>query len=167
MSTLDEVLKYDEDRLEAFCNRFLNNTTETEDGCMLWKGSIAGSGYARLGLHGISIDIHVFIATCFLLERDEREQSRGMLTCHSCDIRDCIAPWHLFFGDKSSNALDAVSKGLWPVGEGNLLSKLTKQQADEIKQRWAEGNLSQTKIAKMYGISQSNVSYLVRGKTWK
>lgn len=58
-------------------------------------------------------------------------------------------------------------KGYCPSarGERNNSCKITEQQVKEIRQLAALGT-KQAKIARLYGISQSNVSAIVIGKSW-
>lgn len=35
----------------------------------------------------------------------------GMNVLHTCDVRKCVAPWHLWLGTQSDNLQDCVAKG--------------------------------------------------------
>lgn len=52
-------------------------------------------------------------------------------------------------------------------GEKNNMSKLTKKEVEEIRQLLWERRISQTMIAKQYGVDQSSVSYIKNNKVWK
>jgi DNA-binding XRE family transcriptional regulator len=45
--------------------------------------------------------------------------------------------------------------------------KLTLAQARELRALYARGGITQTTLATRYGVDQSTVSSLVRGRTWK
>ena len=36
---------------------------------------------------------------------------KGMYVCHTCDVRNCINPEHLFLGTQSDNIRDMATKG--------------------------------------------------------
>lgn len=45
--------------------------------------------------------------------------------------------------------------------------KLTAEQVIEIRQRYAQGGITQRELASMFGVSPPNISLIVRGKHWK
>lgn len=48
-------------------------------------------------------------------------------------------------------------------GEAHANAKLTEEQVGEIRSSTA----TQRELARIYGVNQSNISYIRRGKTWK
>lgn len=51
-------------------------------------------------------------------------------------------------------------------GEDVITAKLTEASVLEIRRLHAAG-VTQAGIAEMFGVNQSNISYIVRGKTWR
>lgn len=51
-------------------------------------------------------------------------------------------------------------------GAGHSNAKLTMDQAEEIRIRYAAGGISQQRLADEYGVDQSNVSQIVLRKTY-
>jgi len=45
--------------------------------------------------------------------------------------------------------------------------KLTKEQVEEIRSKYAEGNTSQRKLAREYQVSQPMIGFIVRGEWWQ
>lgn len=89
---------------------------------------------------------------------------------------------HLWLGTNLDNRRDMVAKGRGPSGDRNgsrthpermprgesvWIAKLTEANVVEIRQRYAAGGISQTDLAKEYGISFQLVHSVVRNKIWK
>ncbi len=53
------------------------------------------------------------------------------------------------------------------MGENNCVSKLTDKEIFQIKEYLNEGVLSQSKIAKIFNVTQTTISCIKLGKTWK
>ncbi len=88
----------------------------------------------------------------------------GLRVLHKCDVRDCINPKHLFLGTNSDNSRDMTSKGRQARGQKNGRAKLTKNQVLEIR---ANERLTRKELANKYGVSQSNIDYILTGQSWK
>lgn len=79
---------------------------EPNSGCWLWLGSIDGEGYGRATFRGKSDGAHRVSYTAF------REAiPAGLLVCHSCDVRCCVNPDHLWVGTYADNNRDMLAKG--------------------------------------------------------
>ena len=97
----------------------------------------------------------------------------SLCVLHRCDNRACVRPEHLFVGTYSDNNRDMVAKKRhgsmvtegFNAGQASPNAKITGPQACEIVARHAAGE-SQTSIGTAYGITQSAVWRIVRGKNW-
>ena len=60
-------------------------------------------------------------------------------------------------------------EGKWKpfCGEKNLNSKLKENQIIKIRKLYKTGKYTQKKIGNMFGVSHSNISYIVNGHGWK
>ena len=95
------------------------------------------------------------------------EGYHGTCVLHKCDARACVKPDHLFLGTNLENVADRVEKKRsWrPMGEKHHLVKLKTPQVIEIRKQAALG-FSHSKIASVYGVCRSTVSYIVSGELW-
>lgn len=66
------------------------------------------------------------------------------------------------------NMQDKIDKGRCnsPRGEAHGSAKLTRKKVMEIKMLLRQGVITQALIAKMYGVSDSGISEIKRGKRW-
>jgi len=105
----------------------------------------------------------------------------GMFVLHSCDNPSCVRIDHLFLGTHQQNMDDCQAKGRYQRGlrngrytkpesnlrgEENGASKLTQEQVDEMRRRYAEGGISQKALGAELGITQQTVSKIIRGERW-
>lgn len=90
------------------------------------------------------------------------------LARHTCDNPPCCNPAHIVEGTWQDNMTDKLVRGrcVNPAGAASVLSKLTQEQVDALRGRYARGEVSQSRLAAEYGISQSAVSKIIRGQRW-
>ena len=81
------------------------------------------------------------------------------LILHDCDHKPCVR--HLYCGDKGKNVEDVVSRGLLR-GERNGRAKLSDNDIRRLRALRADG-WSQQKIGDELGVSQVQVSHILRG----
>lgn len=144
------------ERLEAYVKRGQpNECWEWTRGCSKGYGNLSvGNGKYRPA-HIVAWEI-----------ANNTALPKGMVIRHTCDNPPCCNPAHLLIGTPADNMADKVARGRQPRGESMATSKLTQQQVAEIRKRYAAGGIRQKDIAAEYGITQSNVSFLVRNITW-
>ena len=89
------------------------------------------------------------------------------MVCHTCDVRSCVNPSHLWLGTARDNVQDMHKKGRYHhaacKGELNHLSKLTDQQARRIKY----GTQTAAQAAAEFGVSTATVYMMRKGLSWK
>lgn len=91
----------------------------------------------------------------------------GLHVLHRCDNTICVRPDHLFLGTHDDNMADKAAKGrvVAPKGEACHLARISAEQAAAIREAYASG-ISQSTVAARFGIDQTHVSRIVRGKAW-
>ena len=94
-------------------SRFTSKLAMT-DTCWLWTAALGRTGYARFWL---GVKTHYAHRISWLLFRGSIPE--GMLVCHTCDVRHCVNPDHLFLGTHKDNAQDAIQKGRKVISRGN------------------------------------------------
>lgn len=81
----------------------------TDAGCWVWQGAVQTQGYGLRSYRGKYWRTHRL--AYYLWKGDI---PKGMDVCHTCDVRLCINPDHLWVGTRSENMLDASYKRKWP-----------------------------------------------------
>lgn len=154
-----------------------------ENGCWEWLKSKGGK-YGKL--HWMSKCLSAHKASYLAFKGGVPE---GLQVCHTCDNPICVNPDHLWLGTAKENMRDCISKNRWrgtkgvkwtPEWRKNILSKrkhadrkgeahhrnkLTNEGVKEIREMLKQ-NLSQTKIAKKFGVDPSTISHIKRGRLW-
>lgn len=95
------------------------------------------------------------------------EIAEGLFVCHECDNPACINPRHLFLGSHDVNMDDCRAKGRHTRGEKVWCSVLTEAESASIRALYASGRYNQYELASKFGTSQTNISQIVRRRTWK
>lgn len=90
----------------------------------------------------------------------------GLFVCHKCDNQKCVNPEHLFLGTPQDNMTDKMNKGRGYVGDQHWNRKLCAADIEGILTLRDQG-LTHQAIADRFSVSRSNVSYILKRKTWK
>lgn len=171
--------------------RFWSKIDRTGQGCWLWQGTMLRQGYGCFKIAGKMYKAH---RISYLYTKGPIPD--GLVVCHSCDTPRCVRPDHLFLGTYKDNMQDAVRKGrmatgersgarlhpesltrgkahwshLYPErhrGELNGRARLSREQVQEIRTRYATGTISQFVLAAEYQVAQTTISAIVRKRNWK
>ena len=124
-------------------------------GCWLWQGSLNGRGYGHLGRRRNGKCRH-YRAHRYSYELHNGPIPDGMCVCHTCDVRFCVNPDHVFLGTHADNIKDRDLKG-------RTHSKLTDEDVTSISMFLNLGAKGRD-IANAYGVSQATVSNIKNGR---
>jgi hypothetical protein len=136
---------------------------EPNSGCWFWMNATAPNGYGVVNVGRRTTRAH----------RLSYEVAHGVRlpssidVCHTCDIRCCVNPDHLFKGTRADNMRDCAEKGRIRIpglaGEDLPQSVLTERQVLEIR----ASRKSQRALARDYGVDKGTIAHIVHRKTWK
>lgn len=138
--------------------KLLSRTAVTEDGCWIFTGAWNRDGYGSIRYAGKTIGAHRIAYEAFIGPIPE-----GMSVLHSCDVRACVNPDHLWLGTQDDNVQDMIAKG-----RQNFCSnvKLTEEQVGQIKELALENKLTMEEIGELFGVSDTTVCFIKHGLTW-
>lgn len=152
--------------------RFVNKT----ESCWLWTGGTNNQGYGLASLPGHNGG--KMLAHRYFYELANGPIPEGMRVCHNCPGGDnplCVNPAHLFLGTQAENVHDMWKKGRQGGqftaeavrGENGVKAKLTAEQVAEIRRKHRENPQPYRVLAAEYGVDQTLVGQIIRGKIWK
>ena len=146
------------------------------EACWIWDAARSSKGYGVFTVDGDNVSAHRYA-----YELAFGPVPAGLLVCHSCDVKLCVQPAHLFAGTAGDNIRDARDKGRLATGsrhgrvtkpertargEANGWSKLTEPQVAEIKGRLLSGETHRA-VAAAFGIANSTIGGIARGERWR
>jgi hypothetical protein len=125
----------------------------------LWQGAIGKSGYGNVWFSGHYHNAH---RLAYQLATGKTVKP-GVFICHTCDVKICCNPKHLFQGTPADNSADASKKGRMRRGSNHPHAKLTEAQVIAIR----ADNRPLLTIAAEYGIVFQAVSSIRCRRIWK
>ena len=148
--------------------------------CWIWIAGSWGRGYGAFSFRGSQIKSH---RLSYLTERGPIHESTPFVL-HSCDVRLCCNPSHLFLGTYADNSNDMCSKGRHRTATGDdhylrlnperILSgsdlphsKLTETIVEEIRATKFSSRFTQHDLAKQLHVTDGTISMILKRKTWK
>ena len=145
------------------------------DGCWLWTAYKKPNGYGGFRRNGVMQYAH---RVSYELEHGPIPD--GMFVCHTCDVRACVNPAHLFLGTCAENLADMRAKGrhrhgethhgfakpeCMPRGDAHPAHKLTTASATNVLILLSLGAV-QRDCVRWFGVERGAISDLSIGKTW-
>lgn len=145
--------------IESLKRRLAAKVTTTPDGCHLFTGADDGNGYGKLCVqeNGRQVYPRAHVLSWLLTHGS----IPGRLdVCHSCNVKRCVNPDHLYVATRSINVQHAIRDGLQPC-------RLTDIEVAQIRELWDSGEFSQHQLARLYGIDQPIVYRIVHRKAFR
>jgi len=83
-----------------------NRLTKDANGCWIFEGSKTVNGYGQTRINGKTYRVHRIMYEKYIGVIPD-----GFCVCHTCDVRACCNPEHLFIGTIGDNMKDKKEKG--------------------------------------------------------
>ena len=93
------------------------------DGCWLWVGAVDSNGYGAVKVNGKRRSTH---RVAFELYKGPLPE--GTVACHTCNVKPCVNPDHLYAGSRSDNMRDFLALG----HSSPKPRRLARQDAEDI-----------------------------------
>ena len=133
-----------------------------EGACWIWTAS-RRSGYGQFAVKSAGRPL---LAHRLMFEISRGPIPAGMDCRHSCDVRECVNPRHLFIGTRAENLIDMTNKGRRAIGSRHGRSRIDEADVAVIRSRRSRGDAIDS-IAADFGLSPSHVYDVARGKKWR
>src|SRR5215475_8422443 len=88
-----------------FPGPFWAQVSKDPSGCWLWQGRQNATGYGRVDWYG-----HDVFAHRLAYELTYGPVPKDICVLHTCDVRHCVNPEHLWLGTRADNAADCDRK---------------------------------------------------------
>lgn len=144
------------------CQRWIGEHVRySGEECLIWPFYRKPDGYGDTAFRGGHMPAHR--AMCILAHGDP--PAAGLDTAHSCGRgqQGCVNPKHLRWDTRSGNFADKIEHGTDARGEKSPVAKLTTADVEMIREMGE--SYTQTAIAAKFGVDQSNISLILRGKS--
>lgn len=145
-----------EQAIAAFWNKV--DKSGGDDACWNWIASRQERGYGQMRWQG----------KLQQASRISYELANGVFPAelevlHSCDNPPCVNPKHLLLGTHRDNMVDRERKGrnVPARGENHGLHKLSDAQVVEIRQRFANGNVTILSLSLEFHVSKRQIQRIV------
>lgn len=129
--------------------------------CWIWTGASGANGYGRVTARQQCHSAH---RLAWLLFRGDIPA--GLHVLHTCDVRCCVNPEHLFLGTVQDNSDDMVQKRRQTFGTRHPMVKLNDDAVREIRRLMSEGAKGE-RVARQFSVSGATISLIHHGKIWK
>jgi hypothetical protein len=138
--------------------------TKVDGACVVWTGWLDRDGYGRFAPRLESGRYLTSIAHRWIYQQTFGALHPSTVLMHSCDRPACVSLTHLSPGTQRDNQHDAISKGRHTCQMRlRAAAKIDADTATEIRNSTEPGRT----LAARYGLSESTISNIRRGKTWR
>lgn len=132
--------------------------------CLKWPFTDRGKGYGVVMVESGKMQF-AHAKMCEIINGQMPDDKE--LCAHSCGngTKGCVNPHHLRWATQKENMADRKAHGRGPQGEGSGNAIVSCEDVKKIRE--LRGKFTQTEIGKMFGITQSAVSWIQIGRNWK
>lgn len=164
--------------IRELVNEHPDKIVYADDGCWLWTGATAGSGYGVVVIDGENVYIHRIAAG---------DIAEGKQVNHHCDTKNCCNPDHVYVGTVRENMEDAIDRGQLPEGGpgelfdghreegweesgiynsggGHPSAVLSSDERKEVRRRYRTEDVAQQDLADEFDCDRATISRVVREK---
>lgn len=152
-------------KFEAAQKAIEGNYQVRENGCWEWIGG-RSHGYGTVRVHEVFGATPIYVHRLVYVLSNFQAIPESLMVCHHCDNPSCCNPEHLFLGTQKDNLHDMASKRRSCIGIKNGQCKLSVDDVESMR-RLAMAGEKQFKLAEKFGVSQAQVSRIVRGSRRK
>lgn len=143
-----------------------NSKQAVDSTCWLWKLSLYRDGYGQAQYEGVKLAAHRLSYLSFV-----GEVPKGLLVLHTCNVKHCVNPQHLYIGTAKQNSKDAARDGLMgpknPArGTHNGRCVLTEDLVIYIRSKETSHRTSRS-LAFELKVSPSLIKRVRRNEIWK
>lgn len=133
------------------------------DDCWIWTGSTR-NGYGRMYDGELKKNVSAHRMAWKIRFGEYPDENEKVL--HKCDNPSCVNFNHFFLGTQQDNMDDMISKGRhrYPTGSKVHTNRLSEDDVRKI--RVAHKTTKNGIIAKEFGVSESTIKHIVRGRSW-
>lgn len=146
-------------------HRFWNRINKTK-GCWYWLGAKnIPNGYGVFTFNYKKIYAHRY---SYIFHNNINSIPKGMDVCHTCDIKFCVNPNHLFLGTRKDNVRDMDNKGRRrsATGEDAGTAKMTWEKVRELRESYNHDPKPLRYYAEVYGIHHTTVMDILKSNNW-
>jgi hypothetical protein len=135
--------------------RRLMSKVEIIDGCWLFVGALSGNGYGSIRAPWLAAQISAHVASYLV---HVGPIPKRMDVCHTCDVRNCIRPDHLWIGSHVPHGYS---------GENHGMAQISALQAGQAKYLLFVRHLPQSFVARHLRLPKYAVAGIARGRSWR
>lgn len=151
--------------LDRFNEKWIESETilspNVDTPCHLWIAGKSEHGYGQFWNENRSYPAHRII-----WELVNGPIPEEMCVLHLCDNRCCVNPEHFFLGTTQENTQDRQQKNRQAKGVFQGSSKLTDIEVIEIRQKYANGGITQKELSMEYNVHISIISLIINRQLW-
>lgn len=143
-------------------DRILRSIVVDDNGCWIWQERLNSDGYGIMSILSRQRPVHRVVYKEWVGDIPE-----GKEVCHTCDVRNCCNPEHLFVATHLENVRDMIRKGrkFSTKGSNNPNAILDENDVNDIFMRLLKMEPVDS-IADFFGVAPRVVHNIKNLKAW-